>query len=268
MKLLLFITLLLCAVQASAKCTGQVLKEGPALKLDDRPVLIATHASSSFDSNFAAKRGIDDAVQYAHEMNMQVVYVQDDPSDSNYYFDDCKPDSWVHSESGSLEFDIPSSEVYLVGGHLELCLSNSLTTLVDRWNRQPPRNRTVNIFMDAVYSNGKSVDESMPFFNDVQKLMQIRAYGHPAGEHWGKASLLEIMAAILKPEQQLRYARSVLPPWERNLPPGYRVELQIDDAAPQVLRPGPRLGAPVLKFRFLDSANFLRHKLLYPPTSG
>lgn len=266
MKILPVLMLCLTVNVAIARCPDHKFTESPQIHLDERPVLIVTHASSSFDADFSAKRGIDEAIRFARTEHIQIAYLQDDRSDPNYYMEDCKPDYWVYSEGGELKFNIPASHVYLVGGHLELCLANTLNELLDNWAKQPARDRTVEIFMDGVYSNGNSVDESTPFFSDMERFMHIRSYGRPAGEHWGKVNLLEVMGVILKADQQLNYLESVLPQWHRSFPSGYRVELQLDDAQPRVLQHGNGYRAPVLKFHFVDSAVTLVEKDLFQPS--
>ena len=84
-------------------------------------------------------------MRFARDRNFQVVYLRDDQSDPNYYFEDCKPDHWVRSEGGELAFTIPADHVYLVGGHLELCLANTFNDILDLWAREPIRNRTIEV---------------------------------------------------------------------------------------------------------------------------
>jgi hypothetical protein len=263
MKLVALLGLCLAAGAAAARCPDHAFTEPPQIKLDQRPVLIATHASSSFDAEFAAKRGVDEAVRFARDQNFQIVYLQDDREDPNFYAEDCKPDHWVYSEGGELSFNVPSSHVYLVGGHLELCLANTLNQLLDRWSAEPLRDRTVEVLMDGVYSNGKSVDETTPYFKDMERYRHIRSYGRPAGEHWGKITMLETMGVIIREAQQYQYLEGILPQWRRSVPAGYRVELRLNDGVPLVLQQGNGLRAPVLKFQFVDSAITLMAKSLF-----
>lgn len=260
LKVFLTIVGLLLAGGAVARCPDAGFAEPRQVRLDDRPVLIATHASASFDSEFSAKRGVDEAVRFARDRNFQLVYLRDD--DPEYYVDDCKPDYWVRSEGGEISFDIPSAHVYLVGGHLELCLANTLNQILDRWAREPMRDRTLEILMDGVYSNGRSVDESTPYFADMQRFMHIRSYGRPAGEYWGKVNLLQTMGVIIREDRQYQYLETVLPQWRRSLPAGYRVELRLNDSAPVVLQKGGSR-APVMTFQFVDSAVTLTAKSLF-----
>jgi hypothetical protein len=263
MKLFFILLGCLWASVVAAKCPDHAYTEQDHVRLDNRPVLIATHASSSFDSDFSAKRGVDEAVRFARDRNLQVVYLQDDRMDPNYYFEDCKPDYWVESESGELSFRIPTDHVYLVGGHLELCLANTLSDILDLWAKEPIRDRTIELLMDGVYSNGKSVDEGTPYFDDMQRYRQVRSYGRPAGEYWGKISLLETMGVIYREERQYQYLEALLPQWRRSLPEGYRVELRMNDSVPVVLREGKGFLPPVLTFLFVDSAVTLTAKDLF-----
>ncbi len=254
MKCFFAIALCIAAGSAWARCPEHAFTESRQIRLDQRPVLIATHASASFDAEYSAKRGIDEAVRFARDRNMQIVYLQDDRDDPKFYADDCKPDYWAYSEGGEIGFSIPSNHVYLVGGHLELCMANTLNQLLDKWSKEPIGDRTVEVLMDGVYSNGRSVDESTPYYSDMMRYVQIRSYGRPAGEHWGKITMLETMGVIIKEAQQYRYLESILPQWRRSLPAGYRVELRLNDSSPHVLQQGNGARSPVLRFQFVDSA--------------
>lgn len=57
--------------------------------------------------------------------------------------------------AGALGFDITPSHVCVVGGHLELCLANTLNEILVHWGKQAPRNLTMTFFMDGALSNGK-----------------------------------------------------------------------------------------------------------------
>ena len=132
--------------------------------------------------------------------------------------------------------------------------ANTLNQLLDKWSKEPIGDRTVEVLMDGVYSNGRSVDESTPYFSDMMRYMRIRSYGRPTGEHWGKITMLETMGVIIKEAQQYRYLESILPQWRRSLPAGHRVELRLNDSSPYVLQQGNGARSPVLRFQFVDSA--------------
>ena len=171
--------------------------------------------------------------------------------------DDCKPDHWVASEDGEVRFDIRASQVYVAGGHLELCLARTLHDILFLWARQPRRSLTITYLMDAVYSNGKSIDVDAPYFPDFARFMGIVTYGRPGGEQWPKLTLLETMGIIRKEAHEIEYLKSILPHYARTMPAEYRVELQVNDAAPKVLRASTVSAAPTLRFHFVDSAAVL-----------
>lgn len=146
------------------------------------------------------------------------------------------------------------AHLYIVGGHLELCLSAALHDILLQWSKQPPRNLTVTYLMDAIYSNGKLVDPAEPYYGDFVKFMNVVTYGRPGGEHWPKLSLLETMGVIIREDHEMLYLKQVLPRWDRTFPPSYRVELQLNDSVKKVLRPAAGWHPPTLLFHFVDSA--------------
>ncbi len=217
--------------------------------------MIVTHATSTHDARYTAKRGVDEALRYAKEQRIPVIYLQDDTPPQFYYMDDCSPDYWVYSQGGEISFDVPPSQLYIVGGHLEMCLSATLHDVLYQWaKKHPPRNLTVTYFMDAIYSNGKLVEPGAPFYEDFQRFMGIVTYGRPGGEHWPKLNLLETMGVIVREEHELEYLRQALPRWDRTFPANWRVELQLNDSVKKVLRPASGWNPPTLLFRFVDSA--------------
>jgi hypothetical protein len=118
-----------------------------------------------------------------------------------------------------VRFDIPATHVIVAGGHLELCLATTMNDVLDRWSRQPPARRTMTFVMDAIYSNGRLVDEGDPYFADLQRFMNVVTYGRPGGETWPKLTLLETMGVIGRLNREREYVRRILPHWERAMPP-------------------------------------------------
>jgi len=216
-------------------------------------VLIVTHASSSYDARFSSKRGVDEAVRFARDRGMPVIFLQDDTPERFYFMEDCAPDYKVYSEGGEFSFPLPVSHVYVVGGHLELCLLATLNDILLAWSRQAPANRTITFFMDGIYSNGHSVEPDDPFYDDFQRFMGVIMYGRPQGEHWPKLNLLETMGVIIKEEGELAYLSKILPRYDRTLS-DYRVELQLNDSVVKVLQAAPGWHPPTVRFQFLDSA--------------
>ncbi len=255
MKFLAALLLACLPEVALAVCAEHTLADPSRVRLAGDAVLIVTHPSSTYDARVAAKRGTDDAVRFAKDNRIPVVYLQDDSPLRYYYVDDCAPDYWVFSKGGEVEFDLPVSHVYLAGGHLELCLGETLNDVLLIWSRKPPRSLTVTFLMDGIYSNGKSVEESDPYYGDFTRFMRVVTYGRPAGEHWPKLTLLETMGVINKEEHELEYLKKILPRWDRTMPAEYRIELQLNDSVVKVLRPGPGWNPPTLRFHFVDSAS-------------
>lgn len=242
------------SMTALAACPDPAFTAPEKVALKDDSVLIVTHATAVHDARYATKRGVDEAVEYARNRHIPVVYLQDDGPAQYYFAEDCKPDYRVFSEGGELSFEVRPARVYLVGGHLEKCLSTTVHDILLSWSRQPPRNLTLTYLMDGIYSNGKLVEESDPFRADFERFMRMVTYGRPGGEHWPKLSMLETMGIINDESQELAYLMKALPHYARTLPENYRVELQLNDSVVKVLRPAPGWHPPTLRFHFVDSA--------------
>ena len=241
-------------INGRAACPPHEFTAPEQVKPAGESLLIVTHATSFHDARFSTKRGVDEAVRFARERRIPVIYLQDDSPAEFYFMGDCNPDYWVYSQGGELKFEVTASHVYVVGGHLELCLSATLHDLIYQWARQPPRNRQVTYFMDAIYSNGKLVEPTDPYYGDFQRFMGVVTYGRPGGEHWPKLTLLETMGVILREEHELDYLKQALPRWDRTFPAEYRIELQLNDSVKKVLRSAEGWRPPTVLFRFLDSA--------------
>jgi hypothetical protein len=235
-------------------CPPHKFTPNAEVKLRGDSLMIVVHASSTYDARFSTKRGLDEAVRFAKERRIPVVYLQDDSPEQFYFMEDCKPDYWVFSQGGEIKFDVPASHLYIVGGHLELCLSAALHDVIYQWAKGPPRNFTVTYFMDAIYSNGKVIDPSDPFYGDFERFMDVVTYGRPGGEHWPKLTLLETMGIIVRQDHQLEYIKQILPRWDTTFPKTYRVEVQLNNSVKKVLQSAPGWNPPTLLFEFIDSA--------------
>lgn len=219
--------------------------------------MIVTHASATFDARFSGKYGVDQAIRFAKSRKMPLVYLVDESPIHLYYMEDCEPDYWVASRDGEVEFEVEATHLYVVGGHMELCLLRTLHDILFKWSRKPARNLTVTFIMDAIYSNGKSVEPSDPYFQDFNWFMGIVSYGRPGGERWPKLNLLEMAGIIKKPANDMLFLEKILPRWDRTFPKDYRVELQMNEAPVRVLRPGTGAFSSRLTFHFVDSADVL-----------
>ncbi len=239
---------------ALASCPPPTFRAPQDVRLTGDSVLIVTHASATFDARFSAKYGVDEAIRYARERRIPRVYLADDSPIRAYYMEDCEPDHWVQSMDGEVSFEVAPTHVYVAGGHIELCLSRTLHDILYQWSRRPARNLDMTFFLDAIYSNGKSVEPTDPYYDDFSWFMGIIAYGRPGGERWPKLSLLEMTGVIKRPANDLMFLEKILPRWDRTFPADYRVELQFNDFPVRVLREGGGNFAPRLRFHFVDSA--------------
>lgn len=250
----ILIYLALLSVPAIASCRNHTLTAPDQVRIADDSVMIVVHQSSAHDARYSTKRGIDEAVRFAKSRKIPVIYLQDETPDEFYFMEDCYPDHWVYSAGGEIRFEITASHVYIVGGHLEMCMSAALHDIIYQWSKQAPRNFRVTYLMDAIYSNGKLVEREDPWYPDFDRFMSIVTYGRPGGEHWPKLSLLETMGILVREESQLDYLRRALPRWDRTFSDAYRIEVQMNDSVKKVLRSAPGWRPPTVLFRFVDSA--------------
>jgi len=249
------VCLALISQVALAICPKPELTDPARVRLTGDSLMIVTHATAAHDARYASKRGVDEAVRFAKSRRIPIVYLHDDGPHQLYFMDDCDPDYWVLSEGGEIKFDIKATRVYVVGGHLELCLSATLHGVLHAWARLPKRDLVVTYLMDGIYSNGKSIEETGgPYYKDFLRFMSVVTYGRPNGEHWPKLSMLETMGVIQREEDEFEYLKSILPHYLRTLPADYRVELQLNDSVVKVLRSAPGWKPPTLRFHFVDSA--------------
>jgi hypothetical protein len=260
--LFILILFMLAGSSSHAKCPEQSFNYPTPLQIDSPAVLIVTHASYGFDARLSSKRGIDEAVRYARRNDMPVIYLEGDEQPEQYFVDDCEPDYRTFSEGGELPLEIHSREVYAVGGHIEICMSQTLHDVLQSWARNPVPRQRMTLFMDGVYSNGKSIQPDDPYYEAFTTFIGIVTYGRPGGESWPKLNLLETLGIIVAPLQQYAYLERILPHYERTFPSNYRVELQLNDAPPRVLQKGSSRNPPIFQFRFVDSALGLEEKPL------
>lgn len=254
MRVFAFFVLVLASASALANCERPDFTDPSRVRLSGSAVMLVTHASSMYDARLSTKRGLDEATRFAKQQRIPLVYLQDDSPAEYYFMQDCFPDYRVLSIDGDVHFDVEPAHVYVAGGHLEMCLSNTLHDVLSAWAKRPARDLTVTYLMDAIYSNGKSIEESDPFYRDFQNFMSVVTHGRPGGEHWPKLTLLETLGIIVRDEDEYDYLKRVLPRFDRTLPADYRVELQINDAPARTVRVAKDRRAPTLRFHFVDSA--------------
>lgn len=254
MRAFLIVLVSLYSSLSWSACAPHKFTEPAQVKLQGDAVMIVVHATSTYDARFSTKRGIDEAVRFAKGRKIPVVYLQDDTPEEFYFTEDCSPSYWVYSDAGEISFDVAPSHVYIVGGHLELCVSTALNAVLYQWAKKAPRNFKVTYLMDGIYSNGKVIDPSDPFYPDFVKFLDIVTYGRPGGDHWPKLSLLETMGIIVREDHELEYIKQILPRWDRTMPKEYMVAVQLNGSVTKVLRSAPGWKPPTLLFHFVDSA--------------
>jgi hypothetical protein len=251
-KILTAAVLAFISLPALAACPKHAFTAPGDVKLAGNSLMIVTHASSNDDGRIATKLGVDEAVRYAKEHHIPVVYLQDDRPEEAYFMEDCNPDYWVFS-TGEVRFDVPASRLYLIGGHLEECMSATVHDVLLNWARKPRGDLTVTYFMDGIFSNGRYIEASDPYNARYRKFLNIVTYNKPAGEHFQKITLLETMGVIRNQKQQYEYLERILPHFERTMP-DYRVELKLMDSPAKVIQRGKGARPPMLRFHFIDSA--------------
>jgi hypothetical protein len=117
------VLVLLLATHAKAGCSEPIFTAPQEVKLTGDKVMIVTHASSVFDPRYSTKYGVDAAIKWAKEKKIPVVYLADESPIGSYFMEDCSPNYWVRSIDGDVVFEVSAKDVFLVGGHAELCLS-------------------------------------------------------------------------------------------------------------------------------------------------
>jgi hypothetical protein len=255
MRVLTLVLLLALSTATQAFCPKHQLSDPGRVKLKGDRLMIVTHGTSFHDSRLATKRGIDEAVLYAKNHKIPIVYLQDETPPQFYFMQDCEPDYWVRSEGGELGFEIEANHVYIVGGHLELCLSVTVHDVLQSWAKQKKSKVTLTYLMDGIYSNGKNLDRDAPYYRDFEKFMSVVTYRRPGGEHWPKLTLLETLGVIREEADELKYIKDILPHYDRTMA-GYRVELTMNDSVVKLLQ-SSKVGGwtpPTIRFEFLDSA--------------
>lgn len=253
-RLLLLLMMLAWSGLVAAGCRTHAITLPGQVSIRGDSVMIVVHQTSAHDARFSTKRGVDEAVRFAKDRQIPVIYLQDETPDEYYFMADCEPDYWVYSQDGEVRFEVTASHVYIVGGHLELCMSNTLHDVILQWSKRPPGNFTITYLMDAIYSNGRMIEPEDPWWGDYNKFMGIVTYGRPGGDHWPKLSLLETMGIIQSEQHEFEYIKKILPRWDRTFPPAYRVDVMMNHSVRKVLRNAPGWNPPTVLFRFVDSA--------------
>ncbi len=150
------------------------------IALTTSPTLIVTHASKIWHRSSSIKFSLDQLIARSVELSYQNVYLVG-LSRNGYFMDDQSPDFAAYSANGELRFHVPAASVILSGGAYNLCLLETLKTLLDQ-----PRETDLKILipMRSVYYN-----EDQSLFDWVKR---HGTNGLPsAGQTWGWTKVLE-----------------------------------------------------------------------------
>lgn len=243
---------------AQAACRNYRPTPAEQVRIAGDSVLIVTHATATHDPRFSTKYGVDQAVKWAKEKNIPIVYLVDETPVELYLMDDCHPTYWVKSNDGDITFPVRQSNVFFAGGHLEMCLSRTIHDVLSQSARLKNRSIRFTYFMDAIYSNGKSIEPDDPYYRDFSSFLSVVTYGRPGGETWPKLSLLETLGVIKSLDHDYRYLTKILPRWDNTLSDGVHVDLTIEGNNTQRLRSGSGIFSPRFEFLFVESASAMR----------
>jgi hypothetical protein len=256
MKRLLALALLVASPFAVASCPNPAFTDPSRVGPAGDSVMIVTHPTAKYDGRLASRHGVDEAIRFAKLRRIPLIFLADNgvASAEHYFVSDCSPDYWVYSEDGEVRFEVRATHLYVVGGHLEVCLSNTLLDVLQQWARQPKQDRSITYFMDGIYSYGRDIGQSDPYYKDYVGFMNVVTYGRPRGPEWPKLTLLETMGLIANQRRQYDYLQRTLPFYQKLLPADYRVEVHLNGYAAKALQAGRGARPPVLRFNFIDSA--------------
>jgi len=259
MKLLIvpLLALALCSEAAPAACLQPQFNDPSQVKLTSDAVLLVTHASSTYDTRLSSKRGVDKAVSFAKSKGIPVIYLQDNTPAEKYFTADCSPDYRVFSRDGELPFELKASRVYVVGGHIEQCLSRTIEDVINSWARQQIRNLSLTFLMDSIYSTGELVEESDPYYDAFSQFRRIIAHRRTHADPLPKFTLLESLGVIDQEESEIEFLTRALPNSGKVLTPVYEVELSLNNTLTRKLRIAPEEATARIRFNFVDSVDRL-----------
>jgi hypothetical protein len=157
-----------------------------------------------------------------------------------------------------VDFTIRQTNVYFAGGHLEMCLSRTIHDALLQPSQHQGRSTRFIYLMDAIYSNGKSVEPNDPFYRDFSAFMGVVTYGRPGGESWPKLTLLETLGVIKSLDHDYDYLTKILPRWDNTLSNRVHVDLRLEGTNGRRLRAGAGFFSPRFEFLFVESSDALR----------
>lgn len=251
------LALALCSKAALAVCLQPQFNDPSQVKPNSDAVLLVTHASSTYDTRLSSKRGIDKAVSFAKSKGIPVIYLQDNTPAEKYFTADCSPDYRVFSRDGELPFEVKASRVYVVGGHIEQCLSRTIEGVINSWARQQTRNLSLTFLMDSIYSTGELVEESDPYYDAFSQFRRIIAHRRTDADPMPKLTLLETLGVIDQEESEIEFLARTLPNSGEVLTSRYKVELSLNSMLTRQIEAEPEGAIARIRFNFVDSADRL-----------
>lgn len=254
MKPFVVLALVLFSQAALAVCEKPPFTPPSKVVLNSDEVLIVTHASATYDARMSSKLGIDRAVSFAKRRGIPVVYLEDGTPEAQYFTADCSPSYRVFSRDGELPFEVKASRVYVVGGHLEQCLSRTVDGVIASWARQRVRDRTLTFLMDGIYSTGELIEESDPFYNDFKQFKRAIAHRRTDADPMPKLTLLETLGLIDQEETEIEFVRRALPNSGEVLTSAYEVELSLNNTLSRMVPSEVGVTPGRIRFKFVDSA--------------
>ena len=254
MKSLVVLALALFSQAALATCQRPLFIPPSQLRLNSDAVLLVTHASATYDTRLSSKLGVDRAVRFARQNGIPVIYLEDRTPEDQYFAADCAPDYRVFSRDGEVPFEVKASRVYVVGGHLEQCLSRTVDDVIASWARQPVRDRTLTFLMDGIYSTGELIEESDPFYQGFKQFKRTIAHRRTDADPTPKLSLLETLGLIDEAETELEFLKRALPNAGEVLAAAYEVELSLNNLLSRKIQGELGQTRARIRFNFVDSA--------------
>lgn len=184
--------------------------------LNQKKLLIVTHATSEFDEKNRAKRKTNETIQRFLNQNYNVVYLQGDAYPEKYYYQNCRPDYYVLSYGGEFFFDFSASEVTSIGGHWQACQLITTRKIISNMQEMPQKKFILTQVMEAIYTYGKiSVYREDPYYQKVMnKISSLET---------NKLTLQDIINEISNLDLKLDFLERMVDHFE--IPSNFHVEI-------------------------------------------
>jgi hypothetical protein len=178
---LLVFAVLLGGAKASASPQAFHLEWEP-IESAQSVVLIATHLTSEFDDRRSSRIGAERAIAKAKLAAAELIYLKTSPENPDdlkaassglsraaiaqhysnflanraprdFFPQQIVPSEWVWSWSGRFSLqDQAMTDVVLVGGYFEACMSESMRSLLDTFATMPQKDLIIHVIVDGTYT--------------------------------------------------------------------------------------------------------------------